>query len=82
MIMIIVRNIDGECDVAEEQAAAADQAYGDEVLCANLTPQMVEFARVAQAFERQQVAKAGGMPVDLAFAEIEAFLSRVYAAQE
>ena len=79
--MIIVRNMDGECDVAEKEAAAVDLAYGDEVLCANLTPQMVEFARVAQAFERQQVARRA-MPVDLAFAEIEAFLSRVYAAQE
>jgi len=79
--MIIVRNMDGEREVAEKEAAAVELAYGDEVLCANLNPQMAEFARVAQAFERQQVARSA-MPVDLAFAEIEAFLSRVYAAQE
>ena len=82
MIVIIVRNMDGEHDVEEKDEAAVDLSYGDEVMCANLTPQMVEFARVAQAFERQQVENRGAMPVDLAFAEIEAFLSRVYAAQE
>jgi hypothetical protein len=82
MIVIIVRNMDGEREVSEKDVAAVDLAYGDEVMCANLTPQMTEFARVAQAFERQQAASRGAMPVDLAFAEIEAFLSRVYAAQE
>jgi len=79
--MVIVSNIDGEWEVDELQAGAVESAYGDEVLCANLTPQVAEFTREAQAFERQQAAK-GGMPIDLAFAEVEAFLSRMYAAQE
>ena len=80
--MVIVRNMDGECDVAELQAGAVDLAYGEEVLCANLMPQLAEFTREAQAFARQQAAQHAAMPIDLAFAEVEAFLSRMYAAQE
>jgi hypothetical protein len=80
--MVIVSNIDGELEVEELQTGAVESAYGDEVLCANLMPQVAEFTREAQAFERQQAAKHGAMPIDLAFAEVEAFLSRMYAAQE
>ena len=82
--MVIVRNIDGEreYEVAELLAGAVELAYGDEVLSANLMPQVAEFTREAQAFERQQAARRGAMPIDLAFAEVEAFLSRMYAAQE
>jgi hypothetical protein len=80
--MVIVLNMDGEYEVEELQSAAVEASYGDEVLCANLMPQVAEFTREAQAFERQQAAKCGAMPIDLAFAEVEAFLSRMYAAQE
>ena len=81
-IMVIVRDLDGEYEVEQMESAAVEVAYGDEVLCANLMPQVAEFTREAQAFERQQAARPGAMPIDLAFAEIEAFLSRMYAAQE
>lgn len=80
--MVIVCNIDGEYEVEELQSGAVEAAYGEEVLCANLMPQVAEFTREAQAFERQQAATRGAMPIDLAFAEVEAFLSRMYAAQE
>lgn len=80
--MVIVRNMDGEYEVAELQAAVMESAYGDEVLCANLMPQLAEFTREAQAFVRQQAAQHSAMPLELAFAEVEAFLSRMYAAQE
>ncbi len=80
--MVIVCSMDGEYEVEQMQAGAVEAAYGDEVLCANLMPQVAEFTREAQAFERQQAAKRGAMPIDLAFAEVEAFLSRMYAAQE
>jgi hypothetical protein len=80
--MVIVCNIDGEYEVEEQQPRAVEPAYEDEVLCANLMPQVAEFTREAQAFERQQAARHGAMPIDLAFAEVEAFLSRMYAAQE
>jgi hypothetical protein len=80
--MVIVCNIDGEYEVEEQQPRAVESTYEDEVLCANLMPQVAEFTREAQAFERQQAARHGTMPIDLAFAEVEAFLSRMYAAQE
>jgi hypothetical protein len=80
--MVIVCNIDGEYEVEEQQPRAVESNYEDEVLCANLMPQVAEFTREAQAFERQQAATRGAMPIDLAFAEVEAFLSRMYAAQE
>jgi hypothetical protein len=85
--MVIVSNIDGEFEVEELQAAAVESAavetaYGDEVMCANLTPQVAEFTREAQAFERQQGIGRGVMPADLAGVEVEVFLSRMYAAQE
>jgi hypothetical protein len=79
--MVIVWDMDEEYEVEQVQSAAVEVAYGDEVLCANLMPQVAEFTREAQAFERQQAATPA-MPIDLAFAEIEAFLSRMYAAQE
>jgi hypothetical protein len=79
--MVIVFNIDGEFEVEEQQAAAVESAYGDEVMCANLMPQVAEFTREAIAFEQHR-AKHGAMPIDLAFAEVEAFLTRMYAAQE
>ena len=74
--MVIVSNIDGEFEVEEQQAAAV------ELMCANLTPQVAEFTREAQAFERQQGIGRGAMPADLAGVEVEVFLSRMYAAQE
>jgi hypothetical protein len=80
--MVIVRDMDGEYAVEKLQSGAVEVAYEDEVLCANLMPQVAEFTREAQAFQRQQAAKPGAMPIDLAFAEVEAFLSRMYAAQE
>ena len=83
--MVVVSNIDGELEVEELQAGAAEALYGDEVLSANLMPQVAvqvaEFAGEVGAYVGQQVKRAA-MPASLALTEVEAFMIRMYAAQE
>ncbi|MBI4807582.1 MAG: hypothetical protein HY799_01335 [Nitrosomonadales bacterium] len=70
--MTIVMNMSG---YEIERDKVAVEQYGDEVMCAGWNPQL------ALAGEHARVTERGAMPGDLASADVDAFLSRMYAYQ-
>jgi hypothetical protein len=60
-----------------ERVAIASEEYGDEVLCAGWNPQLVLASEQPVATGQ----KHNKFPADLANADVEAFLQRMYQCQ-
>ncbi|MBI5006481.1 MAG: hypothetical protein HZB95_05080 [Nitrosomonadales bacterium] len=71
--MTIVMNM-SSYEIERETEAA--EAYGDEVMCAGWNPQLELVGEHARASAR------GKMPGELATADVETFLNKMYAYQQ